>query len=189
MIYPCWGMSSLGIDRIVRKRNISTFLVGQKRAHDDQHLCACSCTRQSTCDYEISSASNSASVIAFIYPPCLYSQQSPNSNHHLRKLSKKHNRNKTLSSQTLRVLFKQLLIRVQTNSPRMPLSVQGYQGALYVNPADLTKLSPSRIQALEEPSSRRGGSFLPLFAYTYLEPGKETFLLWRAICLLRAIFP
>ena len=32
----------------------------------------------------------------------------------------------------------------------MPLSVQGYQGALYVNPADLTKLSPSRILVLEE---------------------------------------
>lgn len=32
----------------------------------------------------------------------------------------------------------------------MPLLVQGYQGAFYVNPADLTKLSPSRIQVLEE---------------------------------------
>lgn len=71
LIYLCWGMSSLGIDRIVRKSIISTFLVGQMRSYDDQHLCACSCTRQSTCDSVISFASNSASVITFIYRPCL----------------------------------------------------------------------------------------------------------------------
>lgn len=37
----------------------------------------------------------------------------------------------------------------------MPLSVQGYHGALYVNPADLTKLSPSRILVLEEQGRER----------------------------------
>lgn len=37
----------------------------------------------------------------------------------------------------------------------MSLSVQGYSGALYVNPADLTKLSPSRIQVLEEQGRAR----------------------------------
>lgn len=35
------------------------------------------------------------------------------------------------------------------------MSVQGYHGALYVNPADLTKLSPSRIQVLEEQGRAR----------------------------------
>lgn len=37
----------------------------------------------------------------------------------------------------------------------MPLSVQGYHGALYVNPADLTMLSPSRIQVLEKQGRAR----------------------------------
>ena len=37
----------------------------------------------------------------------------------------------------------------------MPLSVQGYHGALYVNPADMTMLSPSRIQVLEEQGRAR----------------------------------
>lgn len=37
----------------------------------------------------------------------------------------------------------------------MHLSVQGYQGAMYVNPADLTMLSPARIQVLEKQGRAR----------------------------------
>ena len=37
----------------------------------------------------------------------------------------------------------------------MPLSVQGYHGAMYVNPADLTMLSPARIQVLEKQGRAR----------------------------------
>lgn len=40
----------------------------------------------------------------------------------------------------------------------MPLSVNGYPEALYVNPADLTKLSPGRILVLEEQGRARIGA-------------------------------